>query len=455
MKTIFITIFEGIESKNILRTAILPVLLSRADVRVVLFVKDAARAAYHAREFHDPRILYEVAEPLCVSGPDALFVRLKFLLLNTKTTRLRRRMRYEEDGGKVSYFSASLLQYLLARPWAVHLARVLDRALVHSETYGGYFEKYHPELLLCANLFDEPEVHFLREAKRRGVAVVGLINSWDKATSRGMLRLLPDRLVVFNGYLRDDLLRYHAVPADKIFIGGIPQYDQYFSFRPESRSEFFRRLGLDARQRLIVYSPIGSICGTADWDIIDMIEQYRREGAFGDGMELLVRFPPNDFVDQKEIKKRPWLRYQHPGVRFSEARGTGIDWDMTFPELEELANTLFHMSMVICYASSISVDAAVIDRPVINIGFELRPRVKGVKSPVQFYRQTHYEKALATGGIHLAHTREDLVEWVRQYLAHPECDREGRRRLATEQCAFLDGKSGERIGAFILDFLAA
>ena len=455
MKTIFITIFEGVESKNILRTAILPTLLSHPDVRLVLFVKDARRRGYHEAEFKDPRISYEVAGPLRVTGPDVMFVRLKFLLLRTKTTRLRRRMRYgEQEGtGTASYLLGSLLQYLFARPAIQRLARGLDFALVQSDTYASSFEKYHPDLVLCANLFDEPEVHLLREAKRRGVKTIGIINSWDKATSRGILRLLPDRLVVFNNHVRDDLLRYQAVPRDRIFVGGIPHYDQYISLRPWNREEFFRRLNLSPVQQLIVYAPVGSLFGAADWDAIDMLEQCRRDGTFGDRAELLVRFPPNDFIDQTELRKRPWLRYQYPGVRFSEERGTGIDWDMTFPELEELASTLFHMSLLVCYASSISVDAAILDKPVINIGFELRPRARGVKSPVQFFAQTHYEKALATGGIHLARTREDFVEWVNRYLAYPEFDRQGRKRLAEEQCMFLDGKSGERIARYIITVL--
>lgn len=454
MKTILITVFEGIESKNILRTDILPTLLSHPDIRVVLLVKDAGRRAYHEREFQDPRILYEVARPLSVVGPDALFIRLKFLLLYTRTTILRRRMRYDEEGGNsIFYFLGWVLQYVLARRPIIRLARLLDRMLVRSTIYRHVFETYRPDLVLCANLFDEPEIHLLREARTRGVTTVGIINSWDKATSRGILRLLPDRLVAFNHHIKDDLIRYQAVAPEKIFVGGIPQYDRYISFVPESREIFFKRLGLDSASRLIVYSPIGSVCGTADWDVIDMLERQRASGAYGDRVELLVRFPPNDFPNQDEMKKRPWLRCQQPGVRFSERRGIGIDWDMTYAEIDELANTLSHLSVLVCYASSISVDAAMMDKPVINIDFELRPRDKKVKSPVQFYGQTHYEKALVTGGIHLSKTEEDVALWVKKYLADPGLDRVGRQRLAAEQCAFLDGKSGQRIGRQILDFL--
>jgi len=40
IKTIFITIFEGVEAKNILRTDILPTLLADPEVRIVLFTKN-------------------------------------------------------------------------------------------------------------------------------------------------------------------------------------------------------------------------------------------------------------------------------------------------------------------------------------------------------------------------------------------------------------------------------
>ena len=48
-------------------------------------------------------------------------------------------------------------------------------------------------------------------------------------------------------------------------------------------------------------------------------------------------------------------------------------------------------------------------------------------------------------------SEEELVEWVNAYFKQPSLDREGRARLAKEQCEFLDGKSGERIGRFILE----
>ena len=46
MKTIFITIFQGVEAKNILRTKVFAELMKHPDIRPVLFVQSRERAEY-------------------------------------------------------------------------------------------------------------------------------------------------------------------------------------------------------------------------------------------------------------------------------------------------------------------------------------------------------------------------------------------------------------------------
>ncbi|MEK7108548.1 MAG: hypothetical protein AAB844_00345, partial [Patescibacteria group bacterium] len=141
--------------------------------------------------------------------------------------------------------------------------------------------------------------------------------------------------------------------------------------------------------------------------------------------------------------------FDRPGTRFSRTRG--VDWDMNQAEMRHLADTLSYASLLVCYASSLSVDAAVFDRPVINIDFELAPVELLAKSPTQFYRMTHYGNAIRTGGIRLVRSADELRHWIGAYLREPGADHEGRVRLAREQCGPNDGRAGERIARAILD----
>lgn len=451
MRTIFITIFEGVESKNILRTPLFETLTRRKDIRFVLFVKNQKRLEYFKKEFNDPRISYEVVENPAVTGFDWVFRKLKYTLLRTETTELRRRMDYDFRRNYLAYQWGNFINWLLARRTVIDVVRFLDYYMVRDRVYAKYFEKHKPDLVFLANLFDEREVHFLREAKRNKVKTIGFINTWDRVSGRCILRLLPDKLVVFNELVKDDLVLYDNVYSNDIFVAGIPQYDQYFSLKPNTREEYFRGLGLATATKLIVYSPIGSAFSNSDWDMMDLLNRLAEEGKFGKHVKVLVRFPPNDFIDSADLEKRPGLLYTYPGTRFSEKRG--VDWDMDFAELKYLADTLYHMSLLICYASSISVDAAVFDKPVINLNFELRPHEALAKSPSQFYKMKHYKQALRTGGISLVGSEEELIEWVKKYLENPMLDFEGRQRLAESQCQFTDGKSGERIAQFVMSNL--
>ena len=449
MKTIFITVFEGVEAKNILRTDILPTLLGARDIRLVLLTKNQEKIDFYKKEFNDPRLIYEAA-PYSRSmgkGFDRLFALLKFTLLRTKTTNLQRKLAHEAGGSFFKYYFGHLSNFLLARSFIRKAARFLDFLLVRNNIYAAIFEKYKPDLVFLAHLFEEPEIHILREAKKRGIRTIGFINSWDKTTARCAMRLLPEKFVTFNDIVKKELIAYHDVKEKNIFVGGLPQYDYYFDKRASAREEFFKKIKADSSKKLIVYAPIGSFFSVSDWDVIDLLHDLKSKGKFGKDAEMLVRFQPNDFIDEAELKKRQNLFFDCPGKRFSANRG--VDWDMDQAELNHLKDTLYHMSLLICYASSISIDAAMLDKPVINIDFELA-KSEPLKSPTRFYKMEHYRNALSAGGIRLVGSESELIKWTNHYLTNPQLDQEGRRRLVLEQCKFLDGKSGERIGKFIL-----
>ena len=73
MKTIFVTIFEGVEVKNILRTPILENLLLNKDIKIVLFTKSQQKVDYYKNEFNDPRIIFEFVEQKLVPMFDGFF----------------------------------------------------------------------------------------------------------------------------------------------------------------------------------------------------------------------------------------------------------------------------------------------------------------------------------------------------------------------------------------------
>lgn len=453
IKTIFVSVFEGVEAKNILRTTILPTLLEDERIRIVLFTDSKQRAAYYQNEFANDRLIYEVIVFESPSHLDMFLSKLKFTLLRTGTTDLERMMLREEGRSLISHWISKIVNVMLARPFVRKIVRKLDYLFVREHTYTKYFDQYAPDIVFLAFLFGEKESHMLREAKKRGVKSIGLINSWDHVTSRCMLRLLPDHFIVYNYMVKEELVQYHDVDVSNIYVGGIAQYDEYATYTPKSREAFFNDIPADPKKKLMIYASMGKAFSSSEWTIIDMFHGLNAAGAFGDDVQILVRFQPNDFVDEEELKLRPHLVYDYPGTRFTKSRGVGVDWDMSKKEVQHLADTLHHADILVSYASSISIDAALFDKPVINIAFTAGKYEVLRESPMQYYKTEHYKKAVATGGIRLVATVSEFCASVKKYLTDPSIDATGRARLVETQCVFTDGKSGERIGKFVLQLL--
>lgn len=432
-----------------MRTGILKNLLNRRNLRIVFFTKTKEKAEYYKNEFNDPRIIYEVHETPPPKGLDLFLSRLKFTLLKTATTDLKRRFIFEENKNHVTHYFHLLINWAMARPLLRWLARILDYSLVRNDPYREYFDKYKPDLVFLAHLFDESEIDLLRGAKRRKIMTIGFINSWDKVTARSALRLLPDKFIVFNNIVKYEIMKHDEVAEKNIFVSGVPHYDYYFGSQYFPREVFFRKINMSPMKKLVVYASAGRAQSNADLDMIDLLWRLNQEGKFGEGIGFLIRFQPNDFIDPKELKPRPDFFYDYPGIRFSSKRG--VDWDMNFHDLDRLKDTLHHASLLISYTSSMCIDAAIFDKPVINVNFEIHPDAPAHKLPTRYFKVAHYQNVLRTGGVRLVNNEAELIQWVRRYLGDPALDREGRKRLVEEQCRYTDGKSGERIADFILN----
>lgn len=448
-KTVLISILAGVEAKNILRTDIVG-RIARAGVRVVLLVKSAARADFYRKEFAHPNIEYAVVDSVRFSQWSRFFELLRYYLVRTDSLDLYKRLAYEERENRFGYAASRLATFLLARRPVRRLARFLDCRLCRDDIFTEFLDRYRPDAVFLANLFSETEASLLRSARVRGIRSVGFINSWDKLTCRGTVRLLPDTMIVPNEIVLDEALRYADMPRERIVVSGLPQYDDY-AHRDGiiSREAFFKKISMDPKLPLVIFCPMGSAYSNSDWEMIDALHgeiTKKTKHPFN----FFVRFQPNDVVEDRH-RERPWLHYDVPGVRFGPERG--MDWDMTFDELRHLKNTLYHASLFVSYASSIAIDAAYFDKPIINIGFEACGNQAATKMPTRRYALTHYVRGLGTGGIHMAADKEELAAWIDRYIERPETDRDGRACLVREQCWKTDGRAGERIAAVILGAL--
>lgn len=451
MRTVFIPIFQGVAGRTVLRTELYKHLLSRDDLRLILLLSFAERRDYYVKEFSHPRLIYEVVPAIQGNNWERRFGDLKFHLLNSATTRLRKRMIWEQTGNYVIYILSLLLDVVLANRLGRGLARWLDFHLTKTNTFDSLFAKYEPEMVFSVHPTDDKENALIREAKKRGIKTAVFINSWDKLTARSFLRTTPDLFLVPNQIIQSEAIRYHQISKAIIKVVGLPQYDMYINWSPGSRADFCQHIKAKENKKIIVYCPMGKTYSDSDRDMVGFLSDAIAAGQIIGQPHLLVRNPPNDRVEFAEKFSWPELTIDSPGKMFSLERG--VDWDMDAQDLRHLLDTLFYGSLFICYASSMSIDAAVFNKPVINIGFEIKSKDKLIKSPTHFYHMTHYRNLLKTGGVDYPHDKQSLLKSINDYLARPEKDESARKTIVQEQCFLLDGHSAQRIAEALLNQL--
>src|SRR3989338_102141 len=464
MKTIFIAILNGVEGKNIVRSSVYATLRKESDVRIIFLFRNKSLSSLYESEFADKGTFFEILPPFKKSLAEKFFSRLKFYLLRSETTDLHRLTNLEEGRNYAVYFSSLVFNRVFARPIFRRLVRALDFFLIRQKELDSLFEKYRPAEVFLADLFSDTETAILRESKRRKILSVGLINTWDRVTTRWMIRLLPDCFITFNEIVKKELKEYDDFSPDRSYVSGTVQHDHLITGKFSGREEFCHRLGIDPESRIIVYAPLGSFFDKTrpelDKGLVKILSEAALSGQFSDEkITILVRFHPNDLVDLAEWPTFPNVVYSRPGLKFATelsdkvfSRTRGQKWDLSFDDLSLLRDTIYHSALVVCYYTSFSIYAAVLDKPVINVNFDIRDGWI-ISKPHPYYNSVHYQKAAATLGIRLVSSEEDFFSAIKKYLADSSLHKEQRQRLVNEQCFKLDGHSGERVAKFLLSRL--
>jgi hypothetical protein len=124
-------------------------------------------------------------------------------------------------------------------------------------------------------------------------------------------------------------------------------------------------------------------------------------------------------------------------------------WELPKDDLEHLVRLLRDADVVMNSGSTLAIDAAILDRPVICIAYD----PAGTLPIGRNYEFTHIANVIREVAARLATSSEDLQQKVVTYLNHPDLDREGRRRIVEQQLGRVDGCSAKRTVAAILNLI--
>ncbi len=451
--TLFIICPTGITTRDMLKTSIMKYLNKDKTIKIVFFSPAASYPEYFNFENEDIKV--ERIFPRKINSLEYLLTKIRyniFAKIKYSSTRDIALTKFCNEKGILIKFINCILTERTIKLFNIYtIVEKLQLFFYNDERYDKLFAYYNPKLVFFANPLINSVYPLLKSAKKAGILTVGYISSWDNITSKGILPVKLDNLIVWNLIMKKEAINYYDYPEKDIFISGVPQFDEYFTQEKSilSRNDFFRTINADVSKKLIVYTTGSSDFMTpCDPDIIGILDNYIRKNQLIYPAQILVRLHQGDTLE----------RYK------SLLESENILWDIpinsdAFPDKLDpnlynigwLGNIIFHSDIIINIASTITIEACCLNKPVINIAFDGYSSKDYYSSIKRYYDYEHYKRLISTGGVRIVFSIEELLKSINEYLLNPELDQDNRKKIVKEQCYFDDGKSGERIGRYILE----
>lgn len=460
-KTILLPIYNGIRAKNFFRNDSYRALVSDPNIRLVIIIPPS-KLEYYRKEYPEKNVVFEPLNIISEPKFGRILGVIALTLLNTDTIRAKQWLEYVRYHKFLKFILKRIINRVLGPLGFINrpIIRFLDRFVALDPGVARLFTKYNPDLVIVPDIVFPPDRVVLRAAKRLGYYVVGMIRSWDNITSKGVIQILPDKLIVHTTIMKQEAIKYAGMPEKDIAITGIPHYDLFFKSLKsplKGREEFLRSLGIDPKKRILLCAPFNyEYTGSAEI-IINELTRAIDEGRLPKDLHIIVRYrPATPEISSSKIRPSPHLTFTNPCEHYfavQNLQSPSEDWEFSQKDLELLVNTLQHSDVVLNYMSTLSIDAAIFDRPVINLRFDADEKTPPHHKIGIFVRYLHYKTVEASGGVKLVWNMEEMIRAINAYLENPKLDKEGRDRLIREQVEFTDGQAGRRTAEYIKQVL--
>jgi hypothetical protein len=410
MKTIFLSVQTGMVVRDLLRCGPLERLLQNPDTRLVLLTPGVRDPAFVA-EFASERVTIVPHQPY---APTPMLWRL-----------MLRRWRYARSPAMADLFHA-VEQRLVATPRA----------------YDQLFAEYQPTLVVSGDPLRPGDANLLAAARRHGVPSLGSVRSWDNLQKH--LRTRPDKITVWNELNAREATTIDRFRPTQVSQVGAPQLDVYFaSPRP---AHALVEPGLDPRKKTLLVATSSFTYDSDQTYLVDLLLEAVRNGAIHHPLQIVVRLHPDDRVGR-------YLKYRHAPeiiLDIPERYLATLGWTMTQSDLERMASLLRHADVMVNFATTVTLEAAIVDTPTLLVAFSTIDPEEMQRYVVGLHFRMHYKALVERELVPIAWDRAQLVSWINRYLDDPSLFRAQRAEIVRDWVQFTDGASGQRLGDVIL-----
>lgn len=347
------------------------------------------------------------------------------------------------------YAVANTLNAVVGRiPGVGKLWRIFESWMIPGHEFDRLFSENTVDVVITANYGTEPtESRLIRAATRASVPSVALVPSWDNLTSKGVIGAMPDHLVVWNATMRDEALFLYDFKSERVHICGALQFDHHLRAAKEAFVSRHEAIPKDAP--MLLYATITPQYFRYNIEVVEELLSEIDAGRLPADTHVVVRLHPQVLYDPKFGDDLDGYRAlaEHPQVHLSvpEVSAWGPIKAPTHSDFRELISLLRRADAILAPASTIAVDAAALDTPMIGLGFDGHKTLPLEQSVRRTFEFTHYVSLMKHGAVELAESPSALSELFASYRANPIRKSLERRAVVTNLLTYADGQSAARV----------
>lgn len=480
-KTIFLVVEQGFSARYLLRTRVYSLLKEKVGKIVILTPN--ADEDYFRSEFCDDVVTVEhlnidachtyvrthLIQSLCIQIRSyVLNGKYDMGSINDRYNLFLKQFKTRSFLKKIKLYLMRFIVFILRYSKVLRLLFLKwECCLFSPDLHAQLFEKYNPDLVIAASLGNLGGCDFfvLREAKKRKIATLVTILSWDNTTSKGMGAVIPDRVITWTDIMKEELINYHDYSPDIIRVGGIAHFDVYYN--PEelySKQIILKKYKLDGAKKIILFATKSPSSYPWNARLIEDLALAIMNKKIEHPAQILVRVHPLHFVMKRGEKRNAAyvteyeeLAKKYPIVHLDMPiiLSDSLTMDMPKEEQVKIASLITHSDLMLSIFSTINIEAAIADVPIVNAAFEGEVERKcSLRHDIEIDKNhIHTIRVLKTGAMSVAYSFDDLVKFINSYLSNPSLHAEERNQMVKQEAGPYRGNACSVISDHICDIL--
>ncbi len=330
-----------------------------------------------------------------------------------------------------------------------------------SEKYSGRFlgtakswKKHFSELdpsHIIASSYSDRTLPALQTARNLGIKTTLIFNSWKDLYTRPHVPPVLDNYVVWNYKMMEKLLSHNRhISKENIHMCFPLHFSRLIKGAQLTDREFRKRIGADDTRPLITYTAASPMAAPQEESAVSDLIWCIRDMPLAERPQIIIRLNPMEtkkprFLSLKESSPGDVI-LNYPQWEWDSRR----DWCAALQEDTEILNCLIHYSSCnVSIPSTMSLEYAVADKPVINISYDPVKPPSEHASLKRFWEADFYREIRESGAVRQAKSRESLKELVMHALENTSEDSQKRNSLIHSELGKYSDDPVERMAGIL------